>query len=209
MGSVSKWCDTVCVPGLVVPQSSPSSLEPLSSCPPSCSRVPEASKALVSASPPFLHSVDPAPRPGPLCSGDPAHAPSPPVQGRSRSAKRTSSGAETSAASPPCGGATRTTTAPITVTRTTAVSGWPGKEGPVGGRFTQRPRGCSLRRATCLGFYCRRLPPGTRPGAASFWALRDPAGSGRPVGPAGAGAEPGTARPGRMVRHAQIAGKDL
>lgn len=55
-----------------------------------------------------------------------------PAQGRSRSAKRTSSGAGTSAASPLCGDATRTTTARTTATRMTAVSGRPGREGKVG-----------------------------------------------------------------------------
>lgn len=125
-----KSCETDCVPGLVVPRRCPPSQEP--SCPPLGSRAPEVPGAVSFSVVPFLHPSRPLRVARTAWSVGPAHSPLP-AQGRSRNAKRTSSGAGTNAASPLYGDATRMMTAPTTATRTTAVSGQQDWERAVGG----------------------------------------------------------------------------
>lgn len=122
----------------------------------------------------------------------PSHTPSP-AQGWPRSARRTSSGARTSAASPRCGDATRTTTARTTATRTAAVSG---RRAGRGARAGGTP--CSARTwLSCRPAACGDLTP-PPPGAASLGAAwpSDPAGSCAAGGPPGGGGGPGAPWPG-------------
>lgn len=110
----------------------------------------------------------------------PSHTPSP-AQGWPRNARRTSSGAGTSAASPLCGDATRTTTARTTATRTTAVSGRWGRAGRRGTPYLARTW-LSCRPATCVDL----TPAAGQPlGTASLGAvgLSDRAGSWAAGGP--------------------------
>lgn len=103
--------------------------------------------------------------------------PHPTPQGQSRSAKRTSSGVGTSAASPRCGGATRTTTARTTATRMTAVSG----------QLERSGRGWGHRAGGAGSVRAWLQPRG--PPAPSLAASSGPQQGGRRI-PVGPGAEP-------------------
>lgn len=127
-----KSCETDCVPGLLVPRSCPPSQEP--SCLPLGSRASEVPGVVSFGIGPFLHPSRPPPGGQADCMvSESGSLPPSPAQGRSKNAKRTSSGAGMSAASPLCGDATRMMTAPTTATRTTAVSGGQDWERTVGG----------------------------------------------------------------------------
>lgn len=133
--SVSEWgvClsrvkQTVCLASSC--HGCPPSQEP--SRPPLGSRAPGVPGAVSFSIAAFLHPSRRLREARTAWSMGPAHSPLP-EQGRSRNAKRTSSGAGTDAASPPCGDATRMMTAPTTATRTSAVSGQQDWERTVGG----------------------------------------------------------------------------
>lgn len=156
----------LCVPDLGAPGNCLPSQDPAS--PPSRSRVPEVPGGGCIA--PFPSPREPlAPCLDCRVRG-PSHTPPSPAQGWPRNARRTSSGARTSAASPPCGDATRTMTARTTATRTTAVSGRRGRAGRRGTPYLARTwPSCGA--ATCVGQapsgLCGRaipLGPGLRAG---------------------------------------------